>query len=66
VSKELQLNPCKFVEICESHPPATIISSDCPLASDHINQGVRNMSEKETTTKHPIELLATSYDLHYD
>jgi len=45
---------------------STIISSDCPLASDHIKQGVREISENhqgDLTSKHPIELLAASYGL---
>jgi len=43
---------------------SNIVSSECPLAADHIKQGVRLLNnDSEPLTKHPIELIAESYNL---
>jgi glycerol-3-phosphate dehydrogenase subunit C len=39
-----------------------IISSDCPLAADHLLQGVREAGAASTAL-HPIQILAKSYQL---
>jgi glycerol-3-phosphate dehydrogenase subunit C len=45
------------------------LASDCPLAVEHIKQGMqevdKTLSEEHLYTKHPIELLAKSYQLKY-
>lgn len=45
------------------------ISSDCPLASKHIKQGMSNIdqkvSKKDISNVHPIEILARAYRLDY-
>jgi len=41
-----------------------IFSSDCPLAAAHVHQGVREIDEgNDLPTKHPIELLASAYNI---
>ena len=44
---------------------ATVVASECPLAADHIKQGVRELNNdgNEPAAKHPIELMALSYQL---
>jgi glycerol-3-phosphate dehydrogenase subunit C len=45
------------------------LASDCPLAVEHIKQGMHEIDKTLTVehlhTKHPIELLAESYNLNY-
>ena len=38
-----------------------VVSSECPLAGDHIKQGVRDSADKDLLNKHPVELMAMSY-----
>lgn len=38
-----------------------ILLSDCPLAAQHIRQGVEDNSQLQTSAKHPIEILYQSY-----
>lgn len=57
---------CTFVvDANEPH----YLASDCPLAVEHIKQGMqevdKTLSEEHLYTKHPIELLAKSYQLKY-
>jgi hypothetical protein len=43
-----------------------IIVSDCPLAADHISQGVSMESNGSVESKsyHPIEVVALTYGIH--
>lgn len=52
----------KGLVFCIDVNAGTVIASECPLAADHISQGVNNQSKgKEVKNKHPIELLWMSY-----
>jgi Fe-S oxidoreductase len=46
-----------------------IVASDCPLAVDHIKQGMTNMEptlpRDKIKTKHPVQILAEAYGLKY-
>ena len=47
----------------------TYLSSECPLAGDHIVQGMEAFADGEkpvaTRSHHPIELLAMSYGIDF-
>jgi glycerol-3-phosphate dehydrogenase subunit C len=39
------------------------LSSECPLAALHLQQGVEALEDRTMTTRHPIELMAMAYGL---
>ncbi len=45
---------------------SSLISSECPLAAEHLKEGVtRETQDISFETLHPLEILAQSYDLSY-
>lgn len=69
VFEQVQKNAIKASQTNESS--SSYFSSECPLAADHIKQGVTSLSKNSSssystpTSLHPIELLAKAYQLNY-
>lgn len=65
VGKPVFSQTSKNMEASKNKNIVNVASSECPLAADHIAQGVQVNHNNKVETKHPVELLATAYNLKY-
>jgi glycerol-3-phosphate dehydrogenase subunit C len=69
VGKPVFRNAVRNFNERENDSQEHIVASDCPLAVDHIKQGMTNMEptlpRDKIKTKHPVQILAEAYGLKY-